>query len=73
MRIDKNGEEITKTISYRLQFIDNTGFMASLLSNLVDNPSERLHKLKCTSSRKCCLEYSNFKEGLIEFKCFFVY
>ena len=28
-RIDKNGEEMTKNISYILQFIDNTRFMAS--------------------------------------------
>ena len=31
MKIDKNGEEITKTISYRLQFIDSSRFMESLL------------------------------------------
>ena len=38
MRIDKNGEEITKAISYRLQFIDSAGLMAFIsLSNLVDN------------------------------------
>ena len=34
-RIGKNGEEITKIISYKLQFIDSTRFMASLLSNVV--------------------------------------
>ena len=28
-RIDENGKEITKTISYRLQFTDSTRFMAS--------------------------------------------
>ena len=35
--IDENGEEITKNISYRLHFIDSTIFMASSLSNLVNN------------------------------------
>ena len=35
--IDKNGEEITKTISYRLQFIDSARFMSSSLLNLVNN------------------------------------
>ena len=30
-RIDKNGEEITKNISYILQFIDGAPFMTSLL------------------------------------------
>ena len=45
-RIDKNGEEMTKNISYILQFIDNTRFMASSLSNLVNNLSEEIHRIK---------------------------
>ena len=36
-RIDKVAKEISKTISYRLQFIDSARFMASSLSNLVNN------------------------------------
>ena len=36
-RIDKNREDITKNISYTLQFIDSAIFMASSLSNLVNN------------------------------------
>ena len=36
-RIDKNGEEITKYISYIIQFIDNARFIASTSSNLVNN------------------------------------
>ena len=43
-RIDKNGEEITKNISYILHFIDITGFMAISLLNLVNNLSEIIHK-----------------------------
>ena len=39
-RIDKNGEEIIENISYMLQFIDSARFMASSLSNLVNNVSE---------------------------------
>ena len=46
-RIDKNGEELTKNISYILQFIDSTRFMASSLSNLVNTFSEVIHKIKC--------------------------
>ena len=45
--INKNGEEIIKNISYRFQFIDSARFMASSLSNLVNNLSERIHKIKC--------------------------
>ena len=39
-RINKNREEVTKHISYILQFIDNARFMASSLPNLVNNNSE---------------------------------
>ena len=47
-RIDKNGEEITKNISFMLRLIDTVRFMASLLSNLVNNNLfERTHRIKC--------------------------
>ena len=39
-RIDKNGKEIIKTISYRLQFIDKARFMASSLSDVFNNLAE---------------------------------
>ena len=39
-RIDKNGAKITKKLSYILQFIDSARFVASSLSNLVNNLSE---------------------------------
>ena len=45
-RIHKNGEAITKNISYILQFIGSARFMASPLSNLVNNLSEGTHKVK---------------------------
>ena len=45
-RIDKNGKKITKTISCWLQFIDSVRFMASSLSNLVNNLAEEIHKIK---------------------------
>ena len=44
-RIGKNGKEITKTKSYRWQFIDRARFMASSLSNLVDNIAQRINKM----------------------------
>ena len=82
-RIDKNGEEITKNISYILQFIDNVKFMASSLSNLVNNLSKVIHRTKCKYRHNdkrcgtygitykwcnCPLEYTNFKDDLIEYK-----
>ena len=76
--------EITQRISYMLQFIDSARFMASSLSNLVNNFSEGIHKIKCKyrhNDKKCktcgmtykvCnrfLEYTNFKDYLIEHNC----
>ena len=55
-RIDKNGEEIMKNTSCILQFFDNPRFMASSLSNLVNNRSEGIHKIKGKfgqSGKKC--------------------
>ena len=47
-RVDKNGEEMTKNIFYILQYIDSPRFIAScLLSNLVNNLSEGIHRIKC--------------------------
>ena len=46
-QIDKCGEEVTKNISYILQFIDSARFMASSLPNLVNNLSEGVHTIKC--------------------------
>ena len=83
-RIDKNGEEITKNMSYMLQFIYSARFMASTVSNLVNNLSEGIHKIRCKhghvdkkyetygikyKSSDCFLEYINFKNDLIEYKC----
>ena len=53
-RIDKNGEEITKTISYILQFFDSVRFIVSSLSNLVNNLS--IHRIRCKfghNDKKC--------------------
>ena len=74
-RIEKNGEEIAKNISYILQFIES----ASSLSYLVNNLFEGIHKINgkygnnvrkyktCKIEYKYCdcfLEYTNFKDDL---------
>ena len=46
-RINKNGEEMTKIASYRLQFIDSVRFRVSSLSNLVNNLAEGIHEIRC--------------------------
>ena len=43
-KIDKNGEENVTTRCYKIKFTDSVRFMTSLLSNLVDNLAERIHK-----------------------------
>ena len=83
-RVDINGDEVTKNISNILQFMDSTRFMASSLSNLVNNFAEEIHKIKCKYEHNdkkcescrvkhkyhdCFLEYTNFKDDLIEYKC----
>ena len=83
-RNDKNGEKLTKNIIFILQFIDRTRFIARSSSNLVNNFSRGIHKIKCKQrhgdkkcetcgiKRKYCncfVEYTNFKNGLIENKC----
>ena len=83
-RIDENGEKIIKNISYILQCIDSTRFMASSLSNLINNLSEGILRIKCKCGHDdkkceacgikckycdCFLERTNFKVDLIEYKC----
>ena len=85
-KIDKNGEKTIKNISYILQFIDSARFIASSLSNLVNNLSKGIHRIKCKfrhDNKKCetcrirykyydCfLKYTSFKDDLIEYKCLF--
>ena len=67
-RTNKNGEEITKNIFYRLHYIDSTRFIVSSLSNFVNNLSEGIHEIKYKYC-DCFLEYINFKDDLIEYKC----
>ena len=66
MRVNKNGEEITKTITYRAKFIDSARFMVSSLSNLANNLTEGIHKIKCTNCNTRSLEFANAKDNSIE-------
>ena len=71
-------------MSYILQCIDSARFTSSSLWNLVNYLTEILDKIKCKyghgdkkcetcrikyKSCNCCLEYTNFKDDLIEWKC----
>ena len=56
------------TISYTIKFIDSARFRATSLSNVVDNITEGIHKIKCKDC-DCFLEYESFKDTLIKYKC----
>ena len=45
--------------------------MASPLPNLVDNISQGTQKIKYTNCNKCSIEYTNFRDVLIELKCYY--
>ena len=47
IKVDKDGNEYIIFISCKIEFIESARFMASLLSNLVDNLEEGIHKIKC--------------------------
>ena len=65
IKVVKDGNEDIITSSYKIKFIDSTRFMASSLSNLVDNLTEGIHEIKC----KLFLEYESLIDNLIKFKC----
>ena len=46
-KIDKDGNESVVTISYEMKLIDSARFIASLLSNLVNNLAKVIRKIKC--------------------------
>ena len=55
--------------------------MANSLSNLINNLSEVIHRIKCKCRhddkkceiRVCFLQYMNFRDNLIEYKCLMQY
>ena len=67
-KISKDGNEIVTTISYKIKFINSSRFIASSLSNLVDNLSEWIRKIKYKDC-DCFLEYKSVKDNLIKYKC----
>ena len=46
-RIDKKWRNYKKTCQFQFQFIDTARFMASSLSNLINNLSKGIQKVKC--------------------------
>ena len=70
-------KKLQKNMSYILQFIDSARFLASSLSNIANNLSEGIHRVKCKNYGQddkkcetcgikykywdCFLEYTHFK------------
>ena len=54
--------------SLQNKFIDSARFMANSLSNLVDNPGEEIHKIKCKDC-DCFLKHESVRDNLIKYKC----
>ena len=67
-KFDKDGNETVETISYKIKVIDSAGFMASSLSNTVDNLTEETYKIKF---KDCdyCFEYESVKDNFVKYKC----
>ena len=65
----KKGLDNGKSITYKIKFIDSFRFMSSSLSNFVDNLSEGFHSDKCTNC-KYCLDYIEFQDDQLIFRCF---
>ena len=65
---DKDGNDTTTKIVYKIKLIDSFRFMSSSLSNLLDNQSEELSD-KCTDS-KSCLDYMINKDDELMFTSF---
>ena len=67
IKIDKDGTKIVETISYKINFIDSMSFMATSLTNRLDNLSGEIHKIKYKECG-CPLERESVKNNLIKYK-----
>ena len=67
IKIDKDGNESVVTISYKIRSY-SARFMAASLSNLVDNLTAGIHKVK-RNDRDYILEYGSVINNSIKYKC----
>ena len=66
--MDEDGNESVVTITYKIKFIDSARFMATSLSNLVNNLTEEIHKIK-RKNYDYFIECGSVKENRIKYKC----
>ena len=62
IKIYEDGNESVITVSYKIKFTDSARFMASSLSNLVDNLAEGIPEIKCKGCN-CFLQYKSVKKN----------
>ena len=62
IKIYEDGNESAITVSYKIKFTDSARFMASSLSNLVDNLAEGIREIKCKGCN-CFLQYKSVKKN----------
>ena len=67
-KIGKDGNESVVTTSYKIKFIDSARLMATSLSNLIDNLTEGVHKIKCKDCH-CFLKYESVNDNWVKYKC----
>ena len=65
--MDEDGNESVVTITYKIKFIDSARFMATSLSNLVNNLTEEIHKIK-RKNYDYFIECGSVKENRIKYK-----
>ena len=63
-KINKDGNKSIANISYKTKLIDSARFMASSLSNIVDNLAEGIHRIKCKYC-DCFLEYESVNNNML--------
>ena len=68
INIDKDDNECVVTIFYKTKFIESARFMASSLSNFVDNLAEGIHKIIKCKDCNGFLENESAKDHLIKYK-----
>ena len=81
--INKNGNKSVVTLSYQINFIDSARFMATSLSNLVNDPTEGFHKIKqkdcviitlsLSSHEQVCLSGLRFERYLCYYQAYYEY
>ena len=68
-KIIKNNKDSNETvISYKIKYIDSARLTASSISNLLDNLTEGICKIKCKGCG-CFREYKSVRDNLIIYKC----